>query len=88
MTVSLHTVWCLGLLTMHHLTMRRPRVLSSQQQRRSGTRLGVIRGSCDLAYAVEEKLGRERAQMLRTRLRYRDCWESGDDGARVTTART
>lgn len=100
MTVSLHTVWCLGLLTMHHLATRRPRVLSSQQQRRSGTRLGVIRGSCDLAYAVEEKLGRERAQMsddgelvrelsaLCTRLRYRHCWESGDDGARVTTART
>lgn len=100
MTVLLRTVWCLGLLAMHHLATRRPRTLSSQQQRRSGTRLGIIRGSCDLTYAVEEKLGRERAQMsddgelvrelsaLRTRLRYREGWESGDDGARVTTART
>lgn len=94
------TVWCLGLLAMHHLATRRSQGLSSQQQKRSGTRLDVIRGSCDLAYAVEETLGREQTQMsndrelvrdlsaLHTRLRYRDGWESGDDGARVTSSST
>lgn len=63
---------------------RRSQIPSSQQQKRFGARLGAIKGSCDLAHAVEEKLGRERAQTSdnrglvqdlsasRIRLRYRD----------------
>lgn len=98
MTVSLHTVWCLSLLAMYHLATRRSQPLSFQPQKRSGTRLGVIRGSCGLAYVVEETLGSERARTsddwelvrdlsaLRTRLRYRDGWEPEDNGARVITA--
>lgn len=96
-SVLLHIVWCLSLLTMYYLTARGCLSVISQQQKSYGMRLGVIRGSCDLAYAVEEKLGREQAQtsddckldqellVLRTRLRYRAGWESWDKVARVTT---
>ncbi|OJJ84757.1 uncharacterized protein ASPGLDRAFT_1470105 [Aspergillus glaucus CBS 516.65] len=97
MPVSLHAVWCLGLLAMHYLATRQSQAPRSQQQKRSGTRLGAIRGSCDLAYAVEEQLGMERAQAsndwelvrdlsaLHTRLRYRDGWEFEGNGTRAIT---
>lgn len=97
-SVSLQMVWCLSLLAMYHLAVRGSRSVISQQQKSYDTRLGAIRGSCDLAYAVEEKLGREQAKtsgdceldrkllVLHTRLRYRAGWESGGKVARVTTS--
>lgn len=60
-SVLLHTVWCLGLLTMYYLAVRGCRSVISQQQKSYGMRLDAIRGSCGFAYAVEEKLGREQA---------------------------
>lgn len=97
MSVSMHSAWYLSLLVMHHLATRGFQTPSSQQPKRSGTRSGAIRGSCDLVYVAEEKLGRERAQMSDdwelvqdlsaspTRLRYRDGWESEYNGTRVIT---